>query len=221
MWRGQVDALKDRFTVITWDMRGHGRSDYPGDRALYSEEATVGDMLALLDRAGADKAIVAGLSLGGYMSLAFHLIHPERTRALMIFDSGPGYKSDAARREWNDRAEETALDFERNGLERLRSRSREMVASAHRSADGLVHAARGMLAQRDDRVIRSLSSIAVPTLVLVGADDAPFIAPADYMAAKIPNATKFVIPAAGHAANLDQPAAFNTAVDAFLKNLPA
>ena len=59
-------------------MRGHGQSDYPDDPAAYSEALTVGDMAALLDKVGADSAIVGGLSLGGYMSLAFYRAHPER-----------------------------------------------------------------------------------------------------------------------------------------------
>ena len=84
MWDDQVAALKDRYRVIVWDFRGHGETDYPADASQYSEALTVGDMLALLDLAGANKAIVAGLSLGGYMSLAFHASHPERVRALML-----------------------------------------------------------------------------------------------------------------------------------------
>jgi pimeloyl-ACP methyl ester carboxylesterase len=75
-----------------------------------------------------------------------------------------------------------------------------------------------MLAQRDGRVIKSLPDIKVPTLIIVGADDAPFLAPTDYMAAKIPNARKVVIPHAGHASNLDQPELFNQAVLEFLES---
>ena len=93
MWDGQIAALKDRYQVVVWDFRGHGESDYPKDQTLYSEELTVGDMLALLDLVDARKAIVAGLSLGGYMSLAFHARHPERVRALMLFDTEIGRAS--------------------------------------------------------------------------------------------------------------------------------
>jgi pimeloyl-ACP methyl ester carboxylesterase len=89
----------------------------------------------------------------------------------------------------------------------------------HRSADGLAKAARGMLTQRDAGVMNSLASIAVPSLIVVGADDTPFLAASDYMAAKIPRAKKVVIPAAGHASNIDQPAAFNRAVSDFLDAL--
>jgi pimeloyl-ACP methyl ester carboxylesterase len=63
----------------------------------------------------------------------------------------------------------------------------------------------------------SLPEVKVPTLVLVGADDERFIAAADYMAKTIPDAEKVVIPGAGHAANIDQPEAFNAAVVDYLK----
>jgi pimeloyl-ACP methyl ester carboxylesterase len=76
-----------------------------------------------------------------------------------------------------------------------------------------------MLAQRDARVINSLPAIAVPALVVVGSEDKPFMAASDYMAAKIPGAAKVVIPGAGHAANIDQPEAFNEAVLGFLDRL--
>src|ERR1700758_568033 len=93
MWAGQVEPFSKHYHLITWDMRGHGRTDYPEDPGAYSEAATVADMAALLDAAGAENAIIGGLSLGGYMSLAFHLAHPERVRALLIIDTGPGYRN--------------------------------------------------------------------------------------------------------------------------------
>lgn len=220
MWDGQIAALKDRYKVVVWDMRGHGESDYPKDPALYSEGLTVGDMRALLDMVGADKAIVGGLSLGGYMSLAFHASHPGRVRALMLFDTGPGFKKDEARDKWNETANKRADDFDVRGLAALNS-SDEVKLTRHRDAKGLAGAARGMLAQRNDRVIRSLETVSVPTLVLVGANDTGFLAATDYMAAKIKGAIKVVVPDAGHAANLHQPARFNQAVEAFLATLPA
>jgi pimeloyl-ACP methyl ester carboxylesterase len=220
MWDGQVAALKDRYQMIVWDMRGHGESDYPKDPALYSEGLTIGDMRVLLDVVGADKAIVAGLSLGGYMSLAFHASHPDRVRALMLFDTGPGFKKDEARAKWNESAQARAARFDAEGLKAL-NQSDEVKMTRHRDASGLAGAARGMLAQKTDRVIQSLDGIKVPTLVLVGANDTNFLAATDYMAAKIKGSTKAVIPDAGHAANLHQPAHFNQAVEAFLAKLPA
>jgi pimeloyl-ACP methyl ester carboxylesterase len=219
MWHGQIEPLSKAHTLVIWDMRGHGQSDYPQDLDRYSEAMTVGDMLALLDAVGAKSAIVGGLSLGGYMSLAFHLAHPERVRALLILDTGPGFKKDDAREAWNKRALQTAQEYETEGLARLKRLSKEMATATHRSADGLARAARGMLTQRDARVMNSLPTIAVPTLVVAGANDKPFLAATDYMAAKIPGAHRVIIPDAGHSVNLDQPEQFNRAVVAFLDRL--
>src|ERR1700726_3273134 len=149
MWQGQIEALSDRHQLVLWDMRGHGRADYPDDPAAYSEASTVADMAALLDEVGARTAIIGGLSLGGYMSLAFYRAHPERVAALLIIDTGPGFKKDDAREAWNKRALGTADRFEHEGLEVLKSASRERSSVSHRDASGLARAARGMLTQRD------------------------------------------------------------------------
>ena len=218
MWRGQVDAFPG-YRVITWDMRGHGQTDSPDDQSLYSEEHTVDDMAAILKECGVEKAIIAGLSLGGYMSLAFNVKYPTMVRALMLFDTGPGYKNPVAREGWNKTSERRAEVFEEKGLEALGA-SAEVRASTHRSAAGLAKAARGMLAQFDARIIESLPNVSVPTLVLVGENDQPFLGATEYMVSKIPGAAKAMIANAGHAANIDQPAAFNEAVTGFLASLP-
>ena len=97
--------------------------------------------------------------------------------------------------------------------------SPERAQVRHRNADGLAMAARGMLAQRNNSIINALPNIKVPALVIVGADDKGFIAASDYMEKKIPDCKKVVIPSAGHAANMDQPEAFNEAVLDFLKSV--
>jgi pimeloyl-ACP methyl ester carboxylesterase len=221
MWQGQIEALSKDHQLVIWDMRGHGRSDSPDDPSLYSEPATVADMAALLDAVGAKTAIVGGLSLGGYMSLAFHRVHPERVEALLIIDTGPGYKNDEARDGWNRTSLKTAERYETEGLKLLETGSAERRLAQHTSAKGLALAARGMLTQRDAGVITSLPDIRVPAVVIVGSEDTPFLAASDYMASKIPGAKKAVIEGAGHAANIDRPEAFNAALMAFLESLKA
>jgi pimeloyl-ACP methyl ester carboxylesterase len=216
MWKGQIAALKDRYRVIAWDMRGHGQTDSPADQAQYTEDASVDDMAAILKALGLDQAVIGGLSLGGYMSLAFYLKYPQMTRALMLFDTGPGYRNPQAREGWNQTSYRRAERLEEGGLASLTGGD-EVRQSMHRSAEGLAKAARGMLAQFDSRVIECLERIDVPTLVLVGANDEAFLNATDYMANKIPGAKKVVIPDAGHAANMHQPAAFNKAVLEFLE----
>jgi pimeloyl-ACP methyl ester carboxylesterase len=179
-WANLVGPLSERHRVITWDLRGHGAAESPDDPAQYSVELSLADMTALLDRAGAERAVLVGHSLGGYLSLAFHHAHPERVAGLVLVDTGPGYRKDEARAGWNRMVEERARTFEAKG------------------ATGLAHAARGILAQRDGRVIESLPSIRVPTLVIVGEKDETFLAGSRYMADKIPGAKLEVIAGAGH-----------------------
>jgi pimeloyl-ACP methyl ester carboxylesterase len=207
MWQGQLGPLGQGNRIITWDMRGHGQSQAGNDQAAYSEAATIDDMLAILDHLGIGRAAIGGLSLGGYMSLGFHRLHPKRVAALMIIDSGPGFRRDEPRHEWNERALATA------------ERYATAAATGSTLAKGLSLAARGMLTQRDGAAMDSLPSITVPTLILVGAKDRNFLQAADLMAAKIEGAEKVVIPEAGHIANVDQPAAFNEAVAGFLTRI--
>ena len=219
MWDDQHRALGDRWRVVSWDMRGHGQTDSPADPKQYSAALTVADMRALLQHVGAERAIIGGLSLGGYVSLAFALAHPAMTQALVICDSGPGYRNAEARAQWNARAQERAASLEAKGLDALARRSRETQQAVHQSAQGLAHAARGMLAQEGSQVIDGLAGIRVPTLVIVGDQDQPFVAPSEYMAKKIAGARLAVIPGAGHSSNLDQPETFNRVLRDFLTGL--
>jgi pimeloyl-ACP methyl ester carboxylesterase len=215
MWAPQIDALKPHCRLVLWDIRGHGQSDSPEATERYTEAACVADMANLLDAVDARSAWIGGLSLGGYLSLAFHNAHRDRTRALLLFDTGPGYRNAEARAGWNRMAVQRAEALERKGLVALGT-SGEVAVSRHRSAAGLARAARGILVQHDARVLESLPGIKVPTLVLVGERDEPFLGATAYMAAKIPGAKQVVLAGAGHASNIDRPVAFNAAVLEFL-----
>src|SRR5256886_14837986 len=89
MWDAQRAALDD-YRLITWDMRGHGRTQSPADPARYSIEATVADMRALLLHLGAARAVIGGPSLGGYPSLAFYGAPPQMGPEPLVSASGPG-----------------------------------------------------------------------------------------------------------------------------------
>ena len=218
MFAANVPAIAARHLVITWDMRGHGGSDYPSGPAAYSPAAALDDMAALLAECGQDRAVLGGHSLGGYLSLDFALTYPERVAGLVLLDTGPGFRNDAARDGWNRRAEGTATRLAEQGLAALGS-STELHSGEHRDASGLVLAARHTLTQRDAHVLNGLPHITAPTLVIVGSDDAPFLGAADYMTAKIPLARKVVIPGAGHAPNVDKPELFDAEVRAFLDQI--
>ncbi len=219
MWRTQSGVLDRQNEMIRWDLRGHGRSASPTNESLYGVNEAIADMLALLDESGQERAIIGGHSLGGYLSLAFYLKHPERVRALLLASTGPGYKSDAPRNEWNEMAVGLGRRLEDRGLDVLATMSREIDPTEHASAKGLGIAAREMLVQRDSQIIDSLSDIRVPTLVIVGEKDRGYLAASDYMAQKIPDVELVTIPNAGHAVNDHQPALFNAAAVKFIERI--
>ena len=167
MFATTVPALATDHTAIVWDMPGHGRSDAPDDPAQYSVRTFLDAMLGLLDDAGAEQAVFLGHSLGGYLSLEVVLAHPDRARGLVLVDTGPGYRNDAARDGWNRMAGGYAGKLEAKGLAGLPGGD-ELAPSVHSSATGLAITARNVLTQHDSHVIDGLASIVVPTLVVVG-----------------------------------------------------
>ena len=218
MFASTVAALSVDHTVVIWDQLGHGRSEAPEDPDAYSVAASLEAMHSLLQRAGAGPAVLLGHSLGGYLSLEYALAQPDDVRALVLVDTGPGYRSHRGRAQWNEMAERYAAGLDARGLESL-SGSPELSAARHPGAVGLAHSARRVLPQVDGHVIEALPSIAVPTLVVVGEFDEAFLAGSRYMAEKIPGAELAVITGAGHAPPVTHPAEFNAVLREFLGRL--
>jgi pimeloyl-ACP methyl ester carboxylesterase len=217
MWAPNVEALAVDRRVLTWDLPGHGASAL-GSRGL-SHDRCVADMLELLDVLDAPRAVIGGMSLGGFLSLLFCARHPERAAALLLVDTGPGFRNDAAREAWNAWVEGQADDLDARGLGALRDGRETALAEHAAGAAGLAAAARAILSQRDAEVFESLDAIAVPTLIVVGSEDDRFLPAADAMAKRIPGARRVTIENAGHAANMDRPIEFNRVVREFLEDL--
>jgi pimeloyl-ACP methyl ester carboxylesterase len=215
MFASNVDALAKDHTVVSWDLRGHGRSDYPDDQAAYSAALTIEDMAALLDAVGAGRGVLMGHSLGGYLSLEFHVRFADRVAGLVLIGTGPGFRNDEARDGWNQFAAKYSSRLHERGLEAL-AKSEELTPGEHRDASGLERAARGVLVQNDARVMDSLPAVDVPTLVVVGSDDATFLGGSQYMATKIPGASLEQVEGARHAPNVSHAEQFNERVRAFL-----
>jgi pimeloyl-ACP methyl ester carboxylesterase len=175
-------------------------------------------MLGLLDHLNIEQAVIAGHSLGGFMSLAFHVSHPDRVKELILQGLWPSYRRAESRMTWNERAENRARTLEEGGLAALGGGS-EVAMSTQLSARGLALAARGILSQVDARVIDSLPGIAVPVLVVIGDGDTHFLNGSAYMADRIPGAVHVVVPEAGHGVNVDRPEAVNAAFGKFLSSL--
>jgi len=217
-WAPVVDAFGGERRCIAWDVRGHGTGYLPDDPAKYSIPLTIGDMLGILDLEGIDRAVLVGHSMGGYLSLEFHKAHPDRVAGLVLVGTGPGFRKDEARDGWNQVCDRYEHILSTKGFDGL-GKSAELDGSVHTGVDGLIKAAHGILRQHDAGVIDSLPTIAVPTLIVVGENDKPFLAGSDYMAAKIPGARKVVIDGAPHAPMLTHPDVFNAELGKFLGEL--
>jgi len=222
MWQSQISALSRDYRFLIYDARGHGLSESPISVDKYSADIVAEDLYQLLWTLGIERAVIGGLSMGGYESLRFYLTHPEMVTALILMDTGPGYRNPAHRNDWNQRQEKFAKQLETGGIEVLAENAptetgREIMLK--QNPVGLAHMARTVVAQHDSRVIDSLGEIRVPTLILVGENDTPFLSAAQYMTKKIPGAEQIIIPDAGHASNVDNAEVFNKAVLDFLRKL--
>jgi 3-oxoadipate enol-lactonase len=228
MWRPQVDGLADRARVVAPDLRGFGQSDAP--EGVYTMDTYADDLRGLVDALQIERTVLCGLSMGGYIALAFWRKYASRVRALILVDTRAGADASAARQARLETVERMMREGVAVAVEPMLPRllaestnpSRPDVAESVRAMmlrqrpTGIIGALLGM-AQRPDST-PMLSTITVPTLVIFGAEDV--ITPAETegrsLAAAIPGAKLVVIADAGHLCNLEQPKAFNVAVREFL-----
>jgi 3-oxoadipate enol-lactonase len=227
MWDAQVEALAANFCVVRFDARGFGGSSL-GEGPL-TMERIADDGAALLDHLGIDEAVVGGCSMGGYAALAFVRRHPQRLLGLVLQDTRAG--ADTAEAKANRAVLAAKVLAEGSGAaveaflpkllgETTRREQPDLVARVGEhilaaAPEGIANALHGLAARADSR--ETLPTIAVPALVLVGAEDV--LTPpseAALLSAAIPRARLDVIPEAGHLANLESPAAVNAALQAFL-----
>ena len=235
-FRPQVEPLVAAgHRVLLWDYRGHGDSDAPEDPDAYSFDLVLDDLGRVLDW-GAPKtpAVLAGFSFGGALSLHFALRHPERVSALVLIDTGPGFKNPDAQAGWLAQIERIATNLETRGIQSfVDSRAAATAIGRRPELPAAQHAARAIakmsprgVANFGRRVsgpipgcIDELAQIAVPALVVVGEEDEAYLRAADVMAARLPNAKKVVIPRAGHVVSIEEPEALNAAILEFLSRL--
>lgn len=232
MWEPQVAALRDRFTVITPDLIGFGESDPPSDPDKMTMDTFAGAVVRLLDTLGHDRIILGGFSMGGYVLFRVVAQAAARIGALVIADSRAGADSDEARQRRmatiariREQGPDAFLTEFTAGLVGASTKAtRPGVLESIRRLVGtppvptLTGALAAMAARPDSRPL--LAKIAVPTLVLVGEEDT--ITPPDAakeMASGIRGARLVTIPAAGHAANIEAPQAFNAALLDFVTRL--
>ncbi len=230
MFAPQVDALANLgWRCIVWDERAHGQSA-TGSCAPFSYYDSADDLVALLAQLGIGRAVLAGMSQGGYLSLRAALRHPAVVRALVLIDT------QALPEEEHKMAGHQMIvqEWLQAGLSDERARTIEHIilgsgwegaarwrAQWQAMQPGDLQAAFTTLATRDD-ISADIARIQVPALVIHGdADQAIDIERARAMAATLPGARMVVVPGAGHAPNLTHPGPVNAALLDFLGQLPA
>jgi pimeloyl-ACP methyl ester carboxylesterase len=231
MWEPQIEAFSGQMQVIAPDLRGHGETG--ATQGPYPMEMLADDCHALLEGLGVTGPVVlCGLSMGGYITLAFYRKYPERAAGLILAATRAGADSE----EGKSNREKAASQALEKGVTTiidgmlpkilapqsyedqpdLVERVREIMAQT--SVEGVVGAQLGMKERPDSTSL--LGQIRVPVLVVHGADDQ--IIPtgeAEAMHTAVPGSQLHILPASGHLLNLEQPEQFNRVLADFLASL--
>ncbi len=231
LWRAQMDGLSDIAQALAPDLRGFGQSE--SSDGICTMVAYADDLAALLDALKIGRVIVCGLSMGGYIALAFWNKYASRVRGLILVDTRAGADAPVVRQGRLDMVEQVRQHGSKPAAEAMLPRA--LAESTRRTRPDLVEFTRTMMlrqsptgiigaqlgmAERPDST-PVLPTINVPTLAIFGDQDV--ITPAETegrnLAVAIPSAKLVIIPNAGHLSNLEQPETFNAAVRRFLSTL--
>lgn len=228
-WAPQVRGMARLYQCVTWSYRGFPPSSVPEDPEAYSQDILIEDLRGLLDHLGLERAHLVGLSMGGSVVLQFALRYPDRCRGIVVAGAGSG---STGRADWEQMIASTVRQLRDEGIEafaatyslganRLQFRRKDPHGFAEFRAQLAEHSAVGqalmMLGVQLRRptvfdVEAELRALTVPTLLLIGDEDAPCVDPNVFMKRTIPSAGLLVLPQSGHTINLEEPALFNAAV---------
>jgi len=229
LWAPQVSALVDRARCIAPDLRGFGESSKHGP---FSMDQYADDVAMLLRGLGLERAIIAGLSMGGYVAFALWRRHRSLVRGLVLADTRAGADTDEGRdkrRALADvaraRGAGAVADAQITGMlgKTTREKRPALIDEVHRmlesaSVEGIVGALEAMMWRVDS--IEALATIDVPTLVVVGDEDVLTpVSEAELLHRSIRGSRLEVIANAGHVSNMERPAAFNHVLTEFLASL--
>lgn len=229
MWADQMAELKKHHRVIVPDLRGHGGSAVSQAASMQSMAT---DVASLLETLNISRATIGGLSMGGYVALAFYRLFPLRVRSLVLADTRAQADTDDGKQNREQQAEKAL----REGMEGIADgllpkllapetvtkhpeivkRLRGMMAETN--PEGAAAALRGMAGRQDQTSF--LSRIIAPTLILVGSEDAITpVADSELMHREIGGSRLKIIEGAGHVSNLERPEEFNAALVKFLNDV--
>jgi 3-oxoadipate enol-lactonase len=230
MWDKQMEVLKENYRVIAYDVRGHGNSD--GGTKDFSIDLFATDLLNLMNAVKIDKAILCGLSMGGYIALNAVENYPDRFDALILSDTT--CTSDTL--EVKAKRMKTIETIKKNGVEKFADESvknlfapesfstkkkeiaavREMIVNT--TEESLCKTLRAFYERKES--CTKLQNINVPVLIMVGNEDkiTP-LAAAQFMNKKIKESLLSIIEHAGHLSNIENPSEFNNQLEEFVSTI--
>lgn len=232
-WEPQVRYFARRYRVVTYNHRGYPPSAVPKAARDYSQDLLVGDLHQLLKHLGFGPVHLGGCSMGANVARDFAIAHPEMTRSLIMVGAGAGSVN---REEFLQGQAATAAALEREGMAALirnfesapnraafkqkdpRGFAEFLRQVGEHDAQACAHLAREVMSKRKTvfDVEAGLKALRVPTLIMVGDQDAPCVEPSLAMRGLIPHSGLIVFPASGHTLNIEEPGAFNFHVAEFL-----
>lgn len=220
MWRKQLEFLQTTNRVIACDIRGFGDSE--DESSILSIDLFAEDLLQFMDSLQIEKAIVCGLSMGGFIALNAHKRFPERFEALILCDTQciadtPAVKEKRYKtiddisangvKNFNDGFIENV--FHRDSLSNKKELVEELRKVVFENSQHIITAGLIALAQRTE-TCSTLGAINIPTMIICGREDSVTpLAQSDFMHQMIEGSTMHVIDNAGHVSNLEQPDEFN------------
>jgi pimeloyl-ACP methyl ester carboxylesterase len=239
-WEPQVRHFCRRYRCITYNARGYPPSDVPADVERYSQQRARDDILNVMDALRIDRAHIVGLSMGGFATLHFGMVHSARARSLVV--AGCGYGAHPSQYEqfqrdaralagtMRERGMEHAAATYGHGPARLQLRDKDPRAfqdfvqrfGAH-SAEGSANTMAGYQARRPSLydLTGEMARITAPTLIIAGDEDDPTLEPGLLMKRTIRAAGLAVLPRSGHALNLEEPELFNRLMQDFFDQVEA
>ncbi len=237
-WEQQVRWFSREYRCIAFNARGYPPSDVPDSADLYGYEHSADDILAVLDGLGIDRAHVVGLSMGAYATLQFGLRHPDRALSLVAAGVGSGapYEHRALFKEQAEATAQRLLDEGWAGVAgdfALGANRVQLLAKdplgwqlfkqhlSEHSAVGSAHTLRQYQAIRPSLYDyeQEFAALRVPTLLVVGDEDEPCLDVNLFLKRTMPTAQLWMLPATGHAVNIEEPADFNAGVQRFISSV--
>lgn len=234
-WKPQLSYFSRRYRCIAFNARGYPPSDVPDSVSQYSQAIATDDIANVMRDLGVRKAHIIGCSMGGYATLHFGLRYAPMARSLTVIGAGYGSDPDKHARFLRD-TEVLARRFDELGtLEaiatyllgpaRVQLQNKDpggfrefCEAFAEHSAPGSANTLRGVQARRPTiySLRQGLARLRVPTHIISGDEDSQCVEPGVFIKRVCPAARLTVVPATGHAVNIEEPDLFNQLTDDFL-----